>query len=554
MNKSLMPDFNDKELLDTIFDAGHVGIWILERDLTIIRANKWVERVFSNSMPIVGKKCHEVFRKEKGICLLCSGTNMLRSHTTHSENFEFSYPSYPGEETRWYHVKVSPYRDKQENIIGVVEFFLDITVQKHMESELEQKEQSLSNVNREFREMEKTLMISRDKLKAVFDALNDPIVAITPGFTVESLNLAATGISGKHPRELVGISGYDFQQVTGMFPMKPISVKEIFDEMKSEGKTQRHLLENQDDNGPVFHELTAVPVIDKNGVFTLGIMQVKNVTDFKRMERVIRKYSENLEKKVVERTRELTEAHAELKKEKAALEKANLELLRLDRLRQDLTNMVIHDMKSPLAELMGNLDLLGYSQIDGFERETLDMALLGAKGLLRMIMNLLEIGRMQENRLQVNKQPLSFTELAEGVRDEFKTLIRLKGLKVEVKDSTGEQLRIDKDLFGRVLQNLLTNAITYTPEEGCIIMAAEKSDDKILLSVQDNGEGIPLDVHDQIFEMFSQGRKNELSRTSTGLGLAFCKMAVEAHSGKIWVESEINKGATFFIALPVSGD
>jgi signal transduction histidine kinase len=262
------------------------------------------------------------------------------------------------------------------------------------------------------------------------------------------------------------------------------------------------------------------------------------VTTFKRMEHTIRQYSHSLEAMVAERTAELT--------------RANQELQRLDQLRQDLFNMMVHDMKGPLAELMGNLDLLSYGELEEAQREVLDLACLGAEDLLRMILNLLDINRLEEEALQAQPEEASFGALATEVVSKFATMIRLKGLAVEVEDRLAGPFFADPELLGRVLQNLLTNALHHTEEGGRIELGARHTEEGAELWVSDDGPGIPPERQQLIFQKFTQAGHSG-PRTSTGLGLTFCKLAVAAHGGDIAVESEPGRGATFRIRLPAGG-
>jgi signal transduction histidine kinase len=112
----------------------------------------------------------------------------------------------------------------------------------------------------------------------------------------------------------------------------------------------------------------------------------------------------------------------------------------------------------------------------------------------------------------------------------------------------------DHDILLRVIINLLDNAIKFTAADGTISMGVEPKEDGVLFSIRDNGPGIPVAYQEKIFEKFGQVEIRQSARKySTGLGLAFCKLAVEAHNGRIWVESEDGAGSTFFFEIPGSG-
>jgi PAS domain S-box-containing protein len=389
-------------------------------------------------------------------------------------------------------------------------------------------------------ELQHILEQSRNKLKAIFDAMDDPVFSITPDRKVESVNFAASRLAGRHPRKLVGMNCEDFLEMTAdALPIKDACLSS-FQRMMDEKQAQRGLVEAQGSDGPLFYDVSHTPVFDDNGALNLGIVQVKDVTTLKRMELTIREYSQSLEQKVAERTAELT--------------KANLELKRLDQLRQDLTNMVVHDMKGPLAGLMGNLDLLNYGQLDDHQREYLDMASLAGEDLLRMIMNLLDIGRLEENRLDLDHQHIDFLQMAGKLDQRFRAMVALRGLKLATKSPEDLSFTADKDLIYRVLQNILTNAINHTEEGGIEIGARQEANQDgragVVLYVADSGYGIPEGMRSRIFEKFTQAAPGQGPRTSTGLGLTFCKLAVEAHGGRIWFDSSEGEGTTFYVWLP----
>ncbi|HVO31296.1 MAG TPA: ATP-binding protein, partial [bacterium] len=122
------------------------------------------------------------------------------------------------------------------------------------------------------------------------------------------------------------------------------------------------------------------------------------------------------------------------------------------------------------------------------------------------------------------------------------------------------KVKADSDLIGRVINNLVSNSVKHTPKGARIEVAVKPAalvpgaptDCSLVIAVSDNGEGIPREYHEKIFEKFGtvEGRKTGAPKMSTGLGLTFCKMAVEAHGGRVWLESELGHGATFWVALP----
>jgi PAS domain S-box-containing protein len=403
-------------------------------------------------------------------------------------------------------------------------------------------------------ELWRVLQASRNKLKAVFDAIRDPICSVTPELRIESVNLALARRARCHPRELVGLSVDELLDRARVGPELRQGLLAMANQALSDGRPLENLLQAPGRDGQNYFEVTATPVPDANSGVHLVIFQVRDVTLLKRMEQTVRSYSQSLEEKVTERTRELLLAQEALSQEKELLAQANQELKKLDALRHDLTNMVVHDMKGPLAEVMGNLDLITYDPLSEMQQEALDLASLGAEDLLRMIMNLLDIDRLEEGRLRVRLTPVVFETMAAELLRKFQSMIRLKGMTVTVENRCEGAFPADADLLARVLQNLLTNALNHTPEGGRIELGAQEGADQraggVVLWVRDNGSGIPLKNQGRIFQKFTQAHDGQGPRTSTGLGLTFCKMAVQAHGGRIWFESQEGQGTTFNLWLP----
>jgi len=248
-----------------------------------------------------------------------------------------------------------------------------------------------------------------------------------------------------------------------------------------------------------------------------------------------------------------------IRRQTETIRRKNRELEELEKLKRDLTNMIVHDMKNPLTAIMGNIDLVleGFGgEVQPRQREFLERAKLNGDKLLGMISNLLDISKMEEGRLELKKAPFALREVVDEVVAGVRALAERdkKQILVEIPPDL-PQLNADREMIRRVLVNLVSNAIKHTFEEGHIWITACSRDSEVWISVRDDGEGIPPEYHQKIFEKFSQVKEKKLGyKTDTGLGLAFCKLAVEAHGGRIWVESEVGKGSTFTFTIPLEGE
>lgn len=240
------------------------------------------------------------------------------------------------------------------------------------------------------------------------------------------------------------------------------------------------------------------------------------------------------------------------------LKQTNLHLRESERLRDTLTHMVVHDLRNPLTGLLGWLDLLQSvtgPQMTESQRQLLDNARHSGHILLEMVGELLDISKMEAGKLALNLKPVDLCGLLEEGVATVRALAELEGLTVTVEACApqGQNIPCDSQLIGRVIVNLLSNAIKHTPPGGQIALKVQPhADDTIRVSVTDTGEGIPPQYQQLIFEKFGQVQLPGQERRGTGLGLTFCKLAVEAHGGRIWVESQVGQGSTFSFTLPLA--
>jgi two-component system sensor histidine kinase/response regulator len=247
--------------------------------------------------------------------------------------------------------------------------------------------------------------------------------------------------------------------------------------------------------------------------------------------------------------------HDDLAAAKAELEAKNEALLRLERMKESLTQMIVHDLKNPLTAIQGNLELIRLAPKDPEKvADRVTRALDSSGSMMLMILNLLDIGRMEENRLPL--QPCSFDprSIFAECEAEVTGLLNRGGIRIE-RDAEGSgdpvQLAADRGVVGRIVSNLVSNAIRHTPSGGTIFLRAVSDGENVEITVDDTGEGIPAENLPYLFEKFGRLHlKREGSVIDRGLGLAFCKLAAEAHGGKISVESEPGKGTKFVVSLP----
>ncbi len=247
----------------------------------------------------------------------------------------------------------------------------------------------------------------------------------------------------------------------------------------------------------------------------------------------------------------------ERRKAEVTLRETNRKLVETESLKEDLTNMIVHDMKNPLTNAMLGIDVIQLGSEQNLTEQQRDSFTLVKRNQLKlseMITNLLEISKLETGALEINKIRVHLLDLINRTVDRFQPAMKAKELTMNSSiDPSVEWILCDDHLLDRVIANVLSNAIKHSHPGNEIIVRALPDEGKrgALISVQDFGEGIPKKYHQKIFEKFGQADMRELGqKTDTGLGLAFCKMAVEVMGGNISVESEPGKGSCFTFSLP----
>jgi signal transduction histidine kinase len=230
------------------------------------------------------------------------------------------------------------------------------------------------------------------------------------------------------------------------------------------------------------------------------------------------------------------------------------QILELEKLRDDLIHMIVHDLRTPLTSILGGLETVVDTDYDPeLTREFVPIAHASAVTLLEMVNTLLDINKMESGQMKLHLEDVDVGQVAATALDQVRGLARehRHNLESAIDDACGT-VRADGELLRRVMVNLLGNAIKFTPDGGEIRLEAGCHDGEVRVAVSDNGPGIPPEYQERIFQKFGQVETRKAGRKhSTGLGLTFCRMVAEAHGGRIWVDSEVGKGSTFTIAIPL---
>jgi len=248
------------------------------------------------------------------------------------------------------------------------------------------------------------------------------------------------------------------------------------------------------------------------------------------------------------------ETHLKLRRAQSALRESFENLRSLEELRDNLVHMVVHDMRSPLTALITNLDFLKQDlagHIASQSMEDIDAAVAGGRRLNHMADELLDVSRLEARKMPIERVQCDLAEVVRAALENVKT--RESGREVVLEAPQPVPLPVDVKILGRVIENLVGNGMKHTPPGQPLIVSVSASEKGggARVAVRDHGPGIPAELREKIFDKFGTLRsRNEQKHHSAGLGLAYCKLAVEAHGGRIGVDSVEGQGSTFWFTLP----
>jgi two-component system sensor histidine kinase/response regulator len=239
-----------------------------------------------------------------------------------------------------------------------------------------------------------------------------------------------------------------------------------------------------------------------------------------------------------------------------ALEESLRKGRELQKMRDDLMKMIVHDLKTPLTSVLATMEMLldgDFGPIGQEQKKAVGDAEGKAEDLLSLINDVLEVSRIEEAELTLDLQPIAPAAILTEIEHEWEVRFQQERATctIDVSDDA-PVFEADKELLKRVFNNLVQNAVTHSAQAVNIDFKARRDGDAVMFTIADNGPGIPPQYHEVIFRKFERVKTQGVPRTrSSGLGLAFCKMVVDAHGGRIWVQSAEGQGSAFHFTLPI---
>jgi len=252
---------------------------------------------------------------------------------------------------------------------------------------------------------------------------------------------------------------------------------------------------------------------------------------------------------------EISRLNNELVAMQRELAKKNAELEQLNALKNQFLGIAAHDLRNPLSVMMSYSEFLkedAGAVLNDEQREFLDIIRASSEFMLGLVNDLLDVAQIEAGQLRLDLQPHDLVALVRRNVALNRALAAKKHIEIELADEPLPTLLLDASKIDQVLNNLLSNAIKFSPAHTTIRVRVTRADENALLAVQDEGPGIPPNELDKLFKPFQRTSvKSTAGEKSTGLGLSIVKKMVEGHHGRIWVESQVGQGTTFFVALPL---
>ncbi len=386
-------------------------------------------------------------------------------------------------------------------------------------------------------------------LTSAIEALPDAVVSLDQHDVIRSWNRGAEVLFGHTPIEMIG------QPLSRLVPAERLAqpvLESGTDHPPGWEPVACYEITRPRDGATVTVEMTRMIFRDAAGRLLGSVAILRDITPFRRMEAEIRQLREALQAYMAAGAHHTDCARCQAVAEIQQLRQANLELQELDRHKSDLVSMAFHDLRAPLTNIAGSIELMQFNcDHTTTTCETMFKVIdQQTRHLIRLVQGLLNVSRIETGKLHLHRQPVVIADLIEHAVESLQGRAAQHIFDIYI----DEHLPIvwaDPDRIQEVLVNLLDNAVKYSPDGGLIRVEARPAGGDLMVSVRDPGIGIPAEELPYVFEKYHRVDGNQREKVEGhGLGLYICEKLVEAHGGKIWVESTPGQGSQFSFTLP----
>ncbi len=534
-----------ERFLQNVFDGIQDGISILDTDLSIVRVNAWMEKMYGQWSSLQGQKCYVVYQQREAPCPWCPSILALETGEAHS-----STVPYMTEEglAGWIALSAFPLKDESGRIRGIIEHVKDITKQVQVEEELRHYTERLEAM----REIDQAILAARSP-EEVSQAALEHIRRLVPcrraGITLFDIpageaTLFAAHTNGETEIGVGTIIPLNFSAFETLLQGEVLIVEDI---TTSSFPLLQPLVQTLVAEG--VRSFVHTPLLAHGELIgTLNVGAADPTVFTGQNMATIREVADQLAIAIHNaRLQQEVQRHAD------ELAAAVVRLRELDRLKSEFIQNVSHELRTPLALIRGHAELLNEGDLGELtpqQQRSAEVIARRTRMLSRLVEDITLILEVESREPEQESVPLD--DLVRAAVDDFRVKAEEEGLTIRAEIAPNlSPVRGYTIHLRRVLDNLLGNAVKFTPAGGTITVRVSQEDGQMVLRVSDTGIGIPPDQHERIFERFYQV-DGSISRKygGTGLGLALVKEIVEASGGHVYVESEEGMGSTFVIVLP----
>ncbi len=497
----------------------------------------WASRTFDGlAASIEGKTDRDLFAQDEADRLGEVKRRVLATGRGERGEFELTLDG----RRRFLEVVFEPWRDAEERIAGILGYVRDVTERRQWEEQLNRERERAEARVREAEE-------SRRILEAIMDQTPEGLLVVFGGEDrIRMMSQYARSLIGSITEAPEDVAPQDRAEKWGFLFLDGHSRPRYGELPLERAMEQGEVISDEEwiirrpDATTVIVSISAGPILDPSGRIVGAVSTWRDITDRRNAEEAVHRHSERL-----------AQANQELVGKNRELDELNEKLKELDKLKSEFVSMASHELRTPLTGIIGFAETLLAKDIQLSEDErTRYLQTIESEGkrLGKLIGEMLDVSKIETGISEMRFRRFGMGDL---VSETVSGLAVPAGVEVDVRAS-GETLWVtaDRDRIKQVLLNLLDNAIRYVEPKGRVSVTAMDGGDMVQVGVSDTGPGIGPEDLGRIFDKFYRNKRADTKKsTGSGLGLAIAKSIVEAHAGRIWAESELGKGSTFYFTI-----
>ncbi|MBS3749397.1 MAG: PAS domain-containing protein, partial [Candidatus Thermoplasmatota archaeon] len=481
-----------ERFLNNVFDGIQDGISVLDSNFNIIKVNEWMKKKYTHKMPLIGKKCYEMYQDRESICPWCPSVEAFKKKE--KKTSEVPYPDEKNPEG-WISLSSYPFKNKYGEVTGIIETVKDISYSKKAEEALRKSEERLNLA----------MSVTNDGIwdwnLITNEVYFDPRYYMMSGYDPDEFPYRLEEFQKRvHPDDITMVMNHAEKHLNG----------EI-DRFKVEFRFKKK-------NGLWMWILGKGKIVEKDseGKPIRFVGTHSDITERKNAEHDLKSLNEQLERIVTERTNEIQ---------------------RLLQQKDEFINQLSHDLKNPLGPFVHLLPILKNHVSGKKEKQMVDVLLRNTQYMQNLVKKTIDLAKLNSSKTKFTFEDVSLDDLVNEVILVNTHFFDDHDVIVENNISSDFLVHVDPIHIEEVFTNLFNNAVKYSNEDRWIGIDMVEKNDYVVISVHDKGIGISEDQLPYLFYEYYKADSSRHDFDSSGLGLPICKRIIEKHGGKIWAES-----------------